>query len=426
MLDAPVTGLTVVDESTLRITLVSASTDFIYFLASSFVPACAGRKRATWKSPVGAVVVLKQCADSKLVWVRNPGYRTVLLLDVPGASPLKPLEGKKLPLADELQYLLFDDDAVACKAFLSGDLHMTSAAELIDHETWTPEKTNTELLPQEYVKAGGRLSHILSPALSYMAINLNDPILGTSAGDSGLALRKALALCVNRAEVGKQKLTTWNDTLTLPGMTGHVAELRLSSQKYDPEKGREVLKAAGFNVVKVDSNWVTKNSDGTQVEVTVSFRSKNDRAKESAKTLGTCFQEVGVLLVPQYLTFAEFLQQQDAGIGQVYDAGWIFDYPHAMNVMALLYGPNKPPGANYARFENEDFDQAYRLLSSNLATPADIAAAMSGMYHAIDKHVPWILTGWTTVFRLEARGFASAQWDSFRACTAKYHALSDQ
>jgi len=429
-LDTPVTGLTVVDESTLRITLVSASTDFICFLASSYASLLApeaAKKGNLEKTPVGTgPFVLRQHTDSKLVWVRNPNYRTVLLLGVPGASPLKPFEGKKLPLADELQCLLFDDEAVAGQAFLSGDLHMTSAAGVIDHETWTPEKTNTELLPQVYAKAGARLNRILSPALYYMAINHKDPVIGTSAGDSGLALRKALALSVNRAEVGKQKLTTWNDTLTLPGMSGHVAELRLTSQKYDPEKGRELLKAAGFSVVQVDGNWVTKNKAGAQVEVTVSFRSKNDRARESAKALGKCFQEVGVLLVPQYMTFAEFLQQQDAGTGQVYDAGWVFDFPQARNVMALLYGPNKPPGVNTARFENEEFDQAYRMLCSNLATPADIAAAMSDMYQAIDKHVPWILTGWTMAYRLEARGFACAQWDWFRACNAQYYALADQ
>lgn len=426
-LDSPVAGITVVNATTLRITLVEPSADFMFFLASGFAALMApeaAKKGKPDTTPVGTgPFVLTQVSESGLVWHRNPGYRKVTLTGVPDRSPLKPFEGKNLPLADELRYQVIETDSEWRQAFLSGQILTDSVAGLVDRDRWAAGASDAELLPEEYAKAGARLVRNLEPTVSYMSFNFTDPVLGTKAGATGLALRQALALCMDRAATGRKTLSTWNNSLTLPGMTGHFDHLKLASQSHDPAKGREILQKAGFEVANVEGKWVTRGKDGKQVKVAVSFRRDDDRAKEVGQLYANCFQEVGILLDPQYMRFSAFLQQQAESKGQIYDCGWVFDFPHAINLMSLLYGPYKSPGVNSANFSDEDFDKAYRTLSAGNTTEADTKAAMAVMYKSIDANVPWIVLGWRTLLRVEAKELATPPWDAYRTCTAKYYAI---
>lgn len=426
-LDSPVAGITVVNATTLRITLVEPSADFIYFLASTYAAMMApeaAKKGKPDTRPVGTgPFVFNQTQAAGLVWRRNPGYRKLILSGVPESSPLKPFEGKRLPLADELRYQVYETDGESQHAFLSGQIHMDGLGGVIDRERWAAGASDAELLPEDYAKAGARLVRSLEPTIGYMSFNFNDPVLGTKAGATGLALRQALALCMDRAATGRRTLSSWNNALTTPGMTGHFDDMKLASQSYDPVKGRELLQKAGFEVASVEGKWVTRGKDGKQVTVSVSFRRKDDVAKEDAQVYAKCFQEVGILLDPKFMLFSQFLQQQIEGKGQIYDCGWVFDYPHAINLMSLLYGPNKSSGVNTANFSDESFDKAYRAMSSGNASVTEMRGAMAAMYKAIDANVPWIVLGWRTLFRVEAKDLATPSWDPYRTCSAKFYAL---
>ena len=47
---------------------------------------------------------------------------------------------------------------------------------------------------------------------------------------------------------------------------------------------------------------------------------------------------------------------------QMFQLGWVADYPDAENFLQLFYSKNESPGPNHANYRNDRFDELYEKI----------------------------------------------------------------
>ncbi|MBP9890459.1 MAG: hypothetical protein KBG84_01030 [Planctomycetes bacterium] len=411
-LSTEVSGLRMPDERTLVIKLVRPLPQFLYiatmgYLAALSHEACDAYGDALGKHPVGTgPYVLKEWKPAAhLIYERNPAYRDVRLRDVPSGSSLKALEGARLPLSDRIRFEVQDNDKQSFERFLSGEfsrigLSRDQRKQLFDEKSVAAGVKSDELLKAEYRAKGIKLLINDEPVFDYISFNMTDEVVGAKAGAKGKAIRKALALCVDRDALvrdHKGGMGAPATALIPPGVPGHEDSFLLG-QRLDTQSARELLRKAGFRVEKRLTKWRALNDAGEQVSVNLLLRSANDDARAYAQFIAQCAEQVGLKVVCEFLSFREFLERQDEGKGQAFDCGWAMDYPDAQNVTQLLYGPHKPPGINASAFGNADYDKCYEelaLLSDQVeAQRKRKLELIRRMSEIVEEESPWVLLSW--------------------------------
>jgi ABC-type transport system substrate-binding protein len=432
-----VAGLEALDDSTLRITLNEPYPQFLMAITLSYgavVPIEAAKKYDLNKHMVGTgPYMLKEATDELLRYERNPNYRAVRLRDVPEGHPLRRYEGARLPLTDQLRYEIVPEDDDSFQMFLDGTLPVSGMSQpqfqrMIDLDARKAGKHGDELLKQEYRDKGIRLRDYLEPTVHYISFNMYDPVVGTPAGKKGAALRKAVAMSVNREEYIEKLLDGRGapaHQLVPPGVLGRDDACKLTNQKYDPAAARKLLKDAGYTVTEDNGTWSAMDAGtGQQITFEICFRSTSESTKEYGKWLVNAVAKVGIKLVPKYGTFSEFLKLQDEGKGQAYDAGWVMDYPDAQNMLQLLYGPNKPPGINSACYASDKYDALYeKMVVLRDDVPEQLKTKhklIIDMHQQIDKDTPWVLMEYRKIYTLYHKGWLAPPPNPFAYNFSKY------
>ncbi len=434
-LDKEVAGLKAVDARTFTVTLNQHYPQFLQAITLSYGAAVAREAAAKYDLGTHAVgtgpYVLASASDEAVVYKRNPTYRDVKLTDVPEGSGLKPFEGMRLPLTDVLRYEFEPETADAFAAFQRRRYPVTKLDrdefnQVVERQLTKEGVRGDLVLRKEYRDKGMSLVDYAEPTLHYIAFNMSDKVFGAPAGAKGRALRKAFAMCIDRDEYINRYLNargTPSDQIVPPGIHGHDKACAQPSQTYDPAGARKLLTDAGFEVKADGENWIT--SDGaTPVTLQVCFRSTAETTKAYAEWLTQCARKVGIELRAELMTFSKFLNTQDEGAGQAYDAGWVMDYPDAQNMLQLLYGPNKSPGINCANYASEEYDRLYEKLAplsdedpTEAAQKQKLIIEMSAL---LERDTPWVLVEYRRIFRLQWTGYAAPPPNSFEFNHQKY------
>ncbi len=436
-LEKDVSGLRVVDDRTFTIKLNEPYPQFLHAITLSYgavVPHEAARKYDLSTHAVGTgPYVLKEWGDQAISYTRNPNYRKVELTGVPEGSPLKPFEGKRLPLTDELHYEIVLENDIAFENFLAGKYPNSGLSKedfdsVVDTKAWFKGTRDSRALLPKWREKGLELHSYAEPTLHYISFNMNDKTFGTPAGDKGRALRKAFAMCVDREKYIKDHIAGRGEAaqqLVPPGILARRDDCVMKNQRFDPEAARKLLKDAGFDVQQDGDGWITRPAAGQeQVKLTILHRSTRDTSKEHANFLHECGRTVGINIENELMTFPEFLARQDEGTGQAYDAGWVMDYPDAQNMLQLLYGPNKPPGINGASYSSEEFDRMYRemaTLDDRVPSEAERKAELIvHMHKRLDEDTPWVLMEFRVIATLRWKGYTQAEPNPFAYNHRKY------
>ena len=408
-----VPGLEVVDDLHIKFTLNQPYPQFLYAITLSYGAAVA-REAAEYygddlfRKPVGTgPFVLKSWrANWEIIWERNPNFREEFfpVSDREEDAPYKDLMGKRLPIADRVDFRIIKESQASFLNFLAGNLDTSGLDKDQFQAAITPQK---EVTP-EMAEKGIKLQNYAEPTIHYISFNMNDTTVGTPAGEKGRAIRRALALCVNRDDYIDRYLNGRGSParqLVPPSVTGYQKANTMGSQRLSPEDGRKILQEAGFEVKRKGTRYeAVDTATGEVLSLTVSYRSTSESTKQYANFLDSQAAQVGITLQSELLTFAEFLKRQDEGKGQAYDAGWVMDYPDAQNMLQLLYGPNKPPGINSASYASPEYDALYEEMSKlDDSVPGERDNKLDlikKMHDVLDRDVPWVLMEFRVIFAL--------------------------
>ena len=250
--DAPVEGFKALDDRTFQISLTSKYPQLMFVLAMANTVVVArevveklGADFANTPVGTGPYKLAEWMRNSKITFDRNPNWH----------GQAYPSEGET---GDEAKGLLSDANKPRfCRQsrlsaftetqpmwlnFMSGRMDFTAIPK-DNFKSAVDEKTK-ELLP-ELANKGVKLEKFAEPDVTYMAFNLEDPVIKKG----GPNLRKAIALALDKVrsiEVFRNGRGILAQSPIPPGLAGYDEKFVNPFSSYDVAKAKEYLAKAGY------------------------------------------------------------------------------------------------------------------------------------------------------------------------------------
>ncbi len=325
--DAGLTGVKAIDDYTLEVTLRYPFGEFpntLGHVVASATPVDyieeVGAK-AFNRKPVGTgPFIVDEWKNNQYVrLVRNPDY-----WDAENAAYL-----------DEVYMPIILESSTQWLEFQKGT---------IDYTTVPPGQIQAaQNMPQV---ASGEWTAKAWPTLAtyFVGFNMNNPVVGAPAGDTGLQIRKAMVLSADIENVVKivgEGVPQPATGIVPEGIPGY--QPNQTPYAYDPEAAKEIV--AGLGEVPTLQYWY--NTD--------------EGHQKLAEILQAGWTEVGLdveLSNFEWGTFLDKLAKSEEGgadSSQVFRMGWIADYPAMDNFLYPLFHSSQS-ATMYTFYNNPDFD----------------------------------------------------------------------
>ena len=245
---------------------------------------------------------------------------------------------------DTLRYLVIDDLSTQWLMFLKGELDFLGE---ISKDNWDAVMGKDGNLDPQLVAEGVKLHSIATLDTFYIGINLRDPVLGPNK-----KLRQALnaAFDYPRWEEYFSKRTAPSDGPVPPGVDGKLVSP--FPYAFNLELAKKLVDEAGY------PGGIDPKT-GRRLTLTLSFGKASTSTREMGELLASFYEKIGIKLELAFQTWDAFLKAVNEGRVQLYNMGWVGDYPDAENFLQLFYSKNVSPGPNHSHYINPEFDRAY-------------------------------------------------------------------
>lgn len=367
----PISGLRVTGKYTFEIHLKAPYPQLLYWLAMHFTAPVAreaveyydgkvhdGVARDMFRfHPVatGPFQIAEWKRNTRIRLKRNPQYRTTTFPEG-GWGPeresfLRPLAGKALPMVDEVNMTIFRETIPIFLLFRQGYLDGMGVGKDAFSSLITPSRD----LSRKYKERGVSLFRDTEPSTFYLALNMEDPVLGGNR-----KLRQALSAAFNAKallDIFYNSVPIVAEQLLPPGIAGHRKEYR-NPYGYDLEKAKRLLAEAGY------PNG--KDSSGQVLEISLDTTGGSANERLMAEFEQRQFEQLGIRVKVIENPFARLMEKLDNGSFQIAaGSGWGADYPDPENFFFLYYSKNFPPaGKNHSRYKNSEFDQLFEKMAT--------------------------------------------------------------
>ncbi len=308
--------------------------------------------------------MLKQFDGAKALLIRNPSFRPETFnLAAEGYLPAKhavygfaDLDGRRIPMVDEIEIDFLTEPATVQLAFESGtlDLAGVSTANMPrvfasqSPPTLQPALANTSYF-RNYVELGS----------VFVSFNMLDPELGAAKDPSTDARHHALRCAISGAynwqervdKIYSHSAQVFSGVIP-PSVNGF--EPRNLGTKFDLPGAKAALAAAGYTPTSLPTLQFGSTAGIEQRRMFELFRSQ-------MVDLGFAQEKI---LWRSFPSFGSYIEAVNRGEVMLMDMGWQFDAPDAENVLQLYYGPYKAPQVNNANYQNAEFDSDFERIRS--------------------------------------------------------------
>jgi oligopeptide transport system substrate-binding protein len=423
--DLAVGGLTAVDSLTLQVKLTTPFPQFVYILAMSvFAPIPrevvdywlttetddnGGRRPLPVHERNPEILNYRQVVgtgpylidEMKRKWkirlVRNPEFRPDFYpSDGEGASKeyagdsalgLLADAGKRVPFIDEIYFRYVDEQYTAWMLFLSKQVDVAS----IPRETYQAVVRPDKRLTDEWTKRHISLARISDPAIYWLAFNMEDSLLGRSK-----SLRQAICLgydVENEIKVllsGRAKRAVNCVPTAFRGHDeagpGPYARYDLTAAKEKLLLAKKELGAMGLLVKGEIPELKIDLSDGPSV-------------LRDAEFMRQQFAAMGLKLKTVFNDWPTLQRKVNNKQVQMYQMGWVADYPDAEDFLQLFYSGNIDKGTNNTNYHNPHFDTLYERIRVMRDSPERTALYVD-MIRMIGEECPLALLYEPEIFTL--------------------------
>lgn len=277
---------------------------------------------------------------------------------------------------DTVRYLVIDDMSTQWLMFLKGEIDFIGeiSKDNIDAVLGKDGKLAPELEAQ-----GVRLHTIPSLDIFYMGINMRDPVLGPNK-----KLRQAL-----NAAFDYPKWEKYFSMRVMPsdGPVPHGIAGKLAGKfpyAYDLAKAKRLMVEAGY------PDGIDPKT-GRRLVLTLSIGRATQSSRETGELLAAFYEKVGIKLELSFHTWEAFMKAVNEGRVQMYNMGWVGDYPDAENFLQLFHTKNASPGPNHSYYSNPDYDREYDLAMA-AATEEERNAHWIRCQEILCEDCPWVYT----------------------------------
>ncbi|WP_052736257.1 ABC transporter substrate-binding protein [Aquincola tertiaricarbonis] len=374
--DREIDGLRALDRYTLQFRLREPRPRFDYVLAGSDLFGAVAREvvehhgGAVMEHPVGTgPFLLKQWRRSSLVVLaRNPGFRTVTYdaqpapEDAEGQAVLARLKGRPLPMVDEVQVSMIDEEQPRWLSFLNGQLDALAGVYGSLPGSFAPTAMPNGTLAPNLAQRGIRAHRQLNPDVILTMFNMAHPLVGGNAPPQ-VALRRAIGLAMDtgrEARLIRRGLAVPAQSVLLPHTTGYSPTFKSENGDHDPARARALLDVYGY--LDRDGDGFREQPDGSPLLLEMStqpdqiYRQFDEQFQRDLNAVG---------LRVRFLTgqWPEQLKLARAGKLMLWMLGNTASTPDGQDVLQRLNGP-QAGGQNLARFSLPAFDALYDRLSA--------------------------------------------------------------
>jgi ABC-type transport system substrate-binding protein len=291
--------------------------------------------------------------------------------------------GRRLPLLDEIRFTREKESIPRFNKFLQGYYDDSG----IIKESFDAVVVNGDLSPEMKVR-GMHLEKEVEPSVFYIGFNMEDPVVGAKAGDRGRKLRQAMSLAIDAEEYLRLFLNgrgVLAQSPLPPGLFGYDKAYRNPFRQPDLEKARRLLVDAGYKG-GVDP------ATGQPVKLSFDIGNTTAEALLQYEFLVSAWRQLGLDVRINATTYNQFQDKMRRGAYQIFQWGWIADFPDPENFLFLLICENarsKNNGPNTAGFCNAEFDDLYRAMKV-LPNNDRRAGVIGRMVRILERERPWI------------------------------------
>ena len=370
--DTEVDGVRALDRYSFEVVLGEADPRFIYRFADPVICGAVAREVVEFYGedivahPVGtgAFRLKSWRRASRITLERSATFRRVEYRGQPADDPLAQhiaagLEGKTLPLIDEVVVDIVEEAQPRWLSFVNGQYHWLAVPGSF-RQLAAPRGKLAPFL----AKRGVRLQSALQPDIGMSFFFMEHPLVGGYSAEK-VALRRAIALAFDgeayirhvRGGFGMPA----NSTIP-PFTSGYDPAYKSEMSDHDPVRARALLDLYGY--VDRDGDGWREQPDGQKL--VLRRASMSDQAERRINELWKrSMDAVNLRIEFETSTWPELLKKSRAGGLMIWGYGWTAGSPDGGFFLSIAYGPNATE-ANDPRFSLPQFD---RLFEKQRALP---------------------------------------------------------
>jgi peptide/nickel transport system substrate-binding protein len=235
---------------------------------------------------------------------------------------------------------------------------------------------------------GMRLDVTVEPSIFYVGFNMEDPVVGTPAGERGRRLRQAMSVAIDSRQYLELFLNGRGlpaQTLLPPEIFGYDSSYKNTFRQYDVERARQILADAGYK------NGIDP-ATGDRLKLSFDTSATTAAASLQFEYLANSWRQIGLDIEINATTYNQFQDKVRRGAYQIFSWGWLADFPDPENFFFLLACENarsKSGGPNTASFCNAEFDSLYNQMKylPNDTRRADLIKRLLAI---LERERPWV------------------------------------
>jgi ABC-type transport system substrate-binding protein len=293
------------------------------------------------------------------------------------------LAGRVLPLVERIEFRREKESIPAFNKFLQGYYDASGIVE----ESFDRVVREDHLSP-EMEALGVRLEKSVVPYLIYLGFNMEDATVGHAAGERGRSLRQAMSLVVD-AEEYMRLFTNGRGAAAHspipPGIFGYDERYRNPWRSVDLERARRLLAQAGY------ANGVDP-ATGQPLRLTFDTYDTSAQGLLRIQFFVNAWRRLGLDVRIEATNYNQFQEKVRTGAYQIFQWGWVADYPDPENFLFLLWGEmrrSKNEGPNTANFQDPRYDALFVKMKQR-ENDAERMRLIREMNAILERERPWI------------------------------------
>jgi oligopeptide transport system substrate-binding protein len=291
--------------------------------------------------------------------------------------------GQPLPFTDRIEFRIEKEDIPRFNKFYQGYYDQSS----IINESFD-QMIHQGGLSAEMERRGMQLDKAVDPDIFYVGFNLEDPVVGVSAGERGRKLRHAMSHAVDVEEYRRVFMNGRGipaNFVVPPGIFGYEEGYRNPARSVDLERARALLVEAGYPD-GIDAET------GRPLKLSFDTGDTTSRGRIRYQFFVDHWNRIGLDVEINATNYNQFREKMRKGSYQIYMSGWIADYPDPENFLFLLWGENAGStsgGENHANFRDPRFDELF-VTMKNMENGPRRLAVIREMRAILERERPWI------------------------------------
>ena len=365
--DTPVEGLRTLDRYSFQIRMAMPSPRFAYFFAdASFTGAVArevveayGEKVGEHPVGTGAYRLKSWKRSSLIVLEKNPGYRDVRYSENPpvGDARLqaiaKAMQGKRLPLLDEVRISIIEEAQPRWLSFLNQE---QDVMDQLPAEFAPSVVPNGQLAPH-LGKKGIEAVRYPRADVSYSYFAMENPVVGGYEPHK-VALRRAINMAVDvdrEIRLVRRGQAIPAQSSIGPGTNNYDPTFKSEMSSFDRARAKALLDMHGY-VDKDGDGW--REQPSGEPLVLEYATSPDQTSRQLNEQWKRNMDAINIKIVFKTAKWPENLRASRGGKLMMWGLGWSAGNPDSDTFLAMAYGPNIG-GANHSRFNLPAFNVLY-------------------------------------------------------------------